>query len=125
MEKRDFESKIKQAKLLIASNNYEQARELLTSVMLDISNELDRLHEKRNELVRKVKMDTGVKIAVDKEKEAFSLVFDPKEDSEKEDFFKEYNNLMEELNKLENVLTQAVVLMEKVEEEIRLQERGL
>jgi len=120
----EFKQQIKSIEQLIDVGSYGQAKEALDNLALTIANKLEEIHKRRDELVKKMKSETGVKVAVDKENEAFKVVFSPDDDLEKKKYFEEYNKLMSEVNNLEVVLTQVVVLIDKVEEELRLRGKG-
>ncbi len=120
-----FKAKIKSIQSLIISRNFEDAKDALENLLLEMTNKLEEIHRRRDELAKNLRMKTGVGIAVDKANEAFRLVFQPYEDKEKERFFEEYQKLMKEVDTLESQLTQILELEDLLEEAIKLQGKDL
>jgi predicted nucleic acid-binding Zn-ribbon protein len=104
---------------LFEEKRYNELRDRIAEELENIRKKLDDVHEKRRKVVNQLKKyDNSFSTAVMKEPETFSIVSSPK--TIPQELLEEYNSLMKEIDVLEEELTALVVLMDRVEEEIRL-----
>ncbi|MGC9014899.1 MAG: hypothetical protein ACP5KW_11040 [Thermoproteota archaeon] len=104
---------------LFEEKRYNELRDRIAEELENIRKKLDDVHERRRKVVNQLKKyDNSFSTAVMKEPESFSIVSSPK--TIPQELLEEYNSLMKEIDVLEEELTALVVLMDRVEEEIRL-----
>jgi len=104
---------------MLDQGKYNEARDKALERIEEITEDLNKLHERKKSIEAQLKKyHFNFRTAVDKQREVFRISHVPQEVPE--ELWKEYEDVMKQVDELDLKLTELINIVEKAERELRI-----